>query len=317
MTLTVDSTTISGNVKRKKKSNASRPIQPTTKKFSSWSDCNNHFNQAHDSLWPCEICKRVFKAKDKLAKHEQIHSELKQFVCVICEHRYRTLPNLMSHISSLHTQEKPFPCTECPAEFALSSSLRSHIIRAHRKGEWVNKCFVCDKKFSTQQVLYRHLQTHTGERPYICSHSGCNKNFPTQGELRRHLSFHIGDKKYTGSVCGKKFVTNGTRNQHVKTHNKNSPQHSTSKNTRKAIQIYFEMGQLNKHVRQFHKNIRQFPCSMCDKSFYRAYLRDNHLSATHLNEKCEICDKRNRSSHQVTQPANRLKMCIMPQNVFE
>ncbi|ODM92814.1 putative zinc finger protein [Orchesella cincta] len=237
-------------------------------KFSSSSDRNKHFNQVHDNLWPCEICKRVFK----------------NFVCVIFEHRSRTPPNLMSHISSVHTQEKPFPCTECRAEYSLSSSLKSHIIRAHRKEEWVrNKCSVCTKKFATQSGLTKHLKTHTGAKPYICSHSGCNKMFPSRGELNRHINFHGGEKKYICAVCGKGFVTTDFRIILP------MPLNNIKSRTFSMLiflRAFYIKGQLNNHVRQFHLKVRPFSCSICDRPFYRAGQRDKHLSATHLgNEK--------------------------------
>ncbi|ODM86774.1 putative zinc finger protein [Orchesella cincta] len=280
-------------------------------KFSCWSDRNKHFNQVHDNLWPCEICKRVFKGKEKLARHELIHSDLKNFVCIFCEHRSRTLPNLMSHIGSVHTREKPFPCAECPAEYSQSSSLKAHVRNAHRKEEWVHKCSVCDKKFPHQAVLNRHLRTHTGERPYICSYSGCDKKFPTQGELSRHNKSHVGEKKYICSICGNGFVTTAMLNQHAKIHDKkfscnictkmfpsafflkvHQKSHSEHRQFKceECPSSFFIKGQLNNHVRKIHRKLRPFPCSMCDSRFIVQVKRDKHLSATHLNESVQVRD---------------------------
>ncbi|ODM86773.1 putative zinc finger protein [Orchesella cincta] len=275
-------------------------------KFSSWSDRNKHFNQVHDNLWPCEICKRVFKAKEKLARHELIHSDLKNFVCIFCEHRSRTLPNLMSHIGSVHTREKPFPC----------AGMSSRELTERKNG--FNKCSLCDKKFPTNQLTVIK-NSHRRKTIHLLLF-WCDKNF-----LPRRINaykFSRRRKKYICSICGNGFVTTDMLNQMPKYTNKSfhaifaqkcSPQrflkvHQKSHSEHRQFKCeecpssFFIKGQLNNHVRKIHRKLRPFPCSMCDRSFYRAGQRDKHLSATHLNEqayKCDICDRRFKSGTSV------------------
>ena len=66
------------------------------------------------------------------------------------------------------------------------ASLIKH--RAH-KGENLYACEHCDKSFTTQSHLSRHIRTHTGEKQYAYKH--CDKSFTTQGmwEVFKSIGF--------------------------------------------------------------------------------------------------------------------------------
>ena len=57
----------------------------------------------------------------------------KQFVCNICNRRFRRQEHLKRHVRSLHTQEKPFECTDCGKTFSRSDNLAQHA-RTHGSG---------------------------------------------------------------------------------------------------------------------------------------------------------------------------------------
>lgn len=46
------------------------------------------------------------------------------------------------------------------------------------------------------------MRTHTGEKPYICSHSGCDKRFTQSSNLTAHEKTHKEMEKKEGSSTG-------------------------------------------------------------------------------------------------------------------
>jgi uncharacterized Zn-finger protein len=47
-------------------------------------------------------------------------------------------------------------------------------------------CPTCSKAFSRPSSLRIHSHSHTGEKPFKCSHSGCGKAFSVRSNMKRH-----------------------------------------------------------------------------------------------------------------------------------
>ncbi|CAO3676143.1 unnamed protein product [Umbelopsis vinacea] len=51
-------------------------------------------------------------------------------------------------------------------------------------------CPYCQKLFSRPSSLRIHTYSHTGEKPFQCLHPGCDRKFSVQSNMRRHLRVH-------------------------------------------------------------------------------------------------------------------------------
>ena len=85
--------------------------------------------------------------------------------CPECPKICKTKYHLDDHIKGTHTR---IPCEHCGLMIPIRRKER-HIEQAHVNPEDQKyKCDHCGKGFTDRQKLNDHINTHTGERPYIC-----------------------------------------------------------------------------------------------------------------------------------------------------
>ncbi|KAJ6625906.1 hypothetical protein B0H10DRAFT_599552 [Mycena sp. CBHHK59/15] len=52
------------------------------------------------------------------------------------------------------------------------------------------ECSYCGKGFSRPSSLKIHLNSHTGEKPFVCPVDGCGRSFSVLSNMRRHARVH-------------------------------------------------------------------------------------------------------------------------------
>ncbi|KAG1876509.1 hypothetical protein DFJ58DRAFT_754656, partial [Suillus subalutaceus] len=176
---------------------------------------------------------------------------------------------------------KPCKWSGCTQSFSSPDDLTNHILFAHiGSGKAHYECCWegCSRNgkqgFSSKQKVARHMQSHTGHRPFKCKI--CNAHFSETATLQQHMRRHTQEKPYVCDFpgCGKAFAITGALTIHKRTHNGFKP--FKCKYCEKA---FAESSNLSKHLRT-HTGARPYPCteSGCGKSFARPDQLARHMS---------------------------------------
>ena len=109
----------------------------------------------------------------------------------------------------------PRLCPVCGYACRSRSNYYSHL-RTHREPAHV--CDECGKAFPTATRLRRHATTHTGERPFRCTHAHCDRAFTTRQYLEKHLATHKTKQTFccTKEGCGAAFFIKSELVAHVR-----------------------------------------------------------------------------------------------------
>ena len=84
-----------------------------------------------DETYLCKTCPKVFRTKNSLRQHEEIHVKvLKEiFVCQVCKSIFETSTQLRNHLN-IH---KGFTCNFCNLEFQKSDYLNNHMTKCKER----------------------------------------------------------------------------------------------------------------------------------------------------------------------------------------
>ncbi|KZT10085.1 uncharacterized protein LAESUDRAFT_722235 [Laetiporus sulphureus 93-53] len=162
--------------------------------------------------------------------------------------------------------------TGCGQTFPSCDELTAHIAmthvgggRAHYDCHWDTCSRHDDHGFASKQKILRHLQSHTGHRPFQCEI--CRQNFSEAATLAQHMRRHTQEKPYVCDYpgCGKAFAITGALTIHKRTHNGHKPFKCTY-----CDRAFAESSNLSKHLRT-HTGARPYSCAEpgCNKSFAR------------------------------------------------
>lgn len=99
-----------------------------------------------------------------LRAHElSVHGKYSTHICSTCKKEFSIYRSLYAHIRNVHLQVKNFPCTLCDKRFRRTLELTEHM--AKHTGEVLYTCPYCPRTFGTRSnYIIHHKKLHPNEQ---------------------------------------------------------------------------------------------------------------------------------------------------------
>ncbi|VVC91537.1 unnamed protein product, partial [Leptidea sinapis] len=126
----------------------------------------------------CDHCGKITSSKATMLKHLEIHGD-KKYVCMVCGYKTYTVEVMRRHTYT-HIDNKPNKCDICDKSYIQRGQLLKHL----KKHEGFF-CTYCKEQFNTKPA-YRHVSTHTLDRPRRCMYCAQARAYVRGEHLLRH-----------------------------------------------------------------------------------------------------------------------------------
>ena len=258
--------------------------------------------------YPCrsQDCRKIFDTKNKLLQHEsQTHDMLSkefsvgQYLCRSenCHKVFHTKSKLLQHESKTHNNGYVFSCPHCADKtFNHKSHYRRHMM-IHTKAQ---RCHACDKVFRNAQALAYHQKRKHGGGKIGTTGRGGGTQAGEIGEIR--ATNPAADDEVVQCVIKVEPADDvGTSGLDVGEGRK-SPNHDDEAADDVGTSSLMEQAMLQQQnnedegtngevVTKRPQRMRwRFKCSMCGFKCREQEQLTRHMTTTHDNNKCYVCD---------------------------
>ena len=215
------------------------------------------------------------------------HTVLHQ--CDLCNQVFPSWPLLQKHKKS-HSKDQIYCCEVCKEYFTSSDELQDHV-KIHLEGFEPSICDYCHSSFQDVRAFIEHnclpieKTSEEGESDQMHECMTCFKKFPTEESCNEHIKSHD-DKRFGCVRCKSRFSSTKALKIHMKCHLRNKLHRCIKCNI-----TFNRKRELIRHQRK-HMNKGSYTCPICSKTFKFERKFDNHM-AQHKGFQfftCEKCD---------------------------
>lgn len=245
---------------------------------------------------PCEICNKMFcdftGVEEHVRKSHSSHKRFQTYIeelqalkivkCSHCDLAFKNRYSLQIHEDMAHCKYAGSSCSVCKKQYKSLRSLRLHERMVHSGKNKEHLCHLCPAKFKWANTLKQHIQEiHDGLENFQCSF--CEKRFSRKGQLNRHIRIHGMDssKRVLCNLCGKGFWYDTNLQRHLATvHQKHKERYHCSY----CGKGFTQKNSMVSHVRLLHFKLHAYVCKLCNASFPRSKVLEDHMKVAHGDE---------------------------------
>ena len=188
----------------------------------------------------------------------------------------------MDQKDKLPTKEKNFKCPMCTHMATEKGNLKQHIRSKHERIK--EMCSICDKHFSSPQILRRHKQAVHEGICFNCDVLDCDYVSSDKATIRKHKETKHEGKVYKCSQCDHILNSENSLKLHQKSKHE-GVRYPCDQCDYKAA----NKSCLTRHVANIHER-KRWSCDSCDyQSGDSRHLRI-HRETKHKTRVCEQCD---------------------------
>ncbi|CAG0900707.1 unnamed protein product [Darwinula stevensoni] len=256
--------------------------------FASYNEMKKHMQiHAKDKVYCCiqKDCKHTTSNLEEFLNHVHGHKENMEYHCHDCGEVFTSLSQLGLHQRNEHPPKLPssdektvpnvFTCQKCPAKYATAEALKSHMVTESHH----HPCINCQKVFSCERLLRRHLQIHSTMNRFKCT--VCDKSFKRLHYLRVHEVIHKPDKPFKCSDCCASFSRKDRLKRHETIHEKVARFKCPFQSHTGCKKEFRRPDKLKAHILT-HSSSKPFRCKSCDKTFAKRVTLRTHTKLVHI-----------------------------------